>query len=206
MGIIEDYHFHSLRSEIEPMAVTPLPAEYLRHMIVRLSDKNREAGLDFLRQRWEELLPHYPFEYTFVDDALDEMYQSEKGMTRLFMIFMVVAIVIACLGLFALSSFTAQHRKREISIRKTFGALEGQIVFMMIRDFSLYIFISLLISLPLVGILGRWWLREFYFHNRLGTGIFIFSVIITMLVAIVTVLSHAIRISRTDPAEILRHQ
>ncbi|MCP4312533.1 MAG: FtsX-like permease family protein [Bacteroidetes bacterium] len=206
IGVMEDYHFKPLSSEIEPMALAPLPSSYLSTMEVRLSPENPTGGLDFMEKKWEELLPQYPFEYTYVDDAISDMYMAEERMSSLFRVFTIVAIVIACLGLFALASFTAQRRTKEIGIRKTMGALEQQIAGMMIRDFSLYILISLLIALPSVWFIARWWLNEFSYRINLGAGILIITALATFMVAVLTVLYHAIRISRTDPVKALWHE
>ncbi len=203
VGLMEDYHFKPLGSEIEPMAIAPLPSSNLQHMVVRLSPDNPMGGLAFMEKRWGDLLPQYPFEYTYVDDAIDKMYRAEERMAALFRVFTIVAIIIACLGLFALASFTAQRRTKEIGIRKTLGALEPQIAGMMIRDFSLYILISLLIALPSIWFIARWWLKEFSYRIELSSGIFILTALITIIVAVLTVLYHAIRISRTDPVKAL---
>ena len=135
-------------------------------MIVRLAPENPQKALKFIEEKWAELLPQYPLEYTFVDDVIDDMYRTEERMASLLKIFTIVAIVIASLGLFALASFTAERRTSEIGIRKTMGAMEHQITLMMIRDFSLYIIISLLIALPAVWFIARWWLNEFSFRIR----------------------------------------
>jgi putative ABC transport system permease protein len=159
-----------------------------------------------MEDKWNELLPQYPFEYNYVEDVLDGMYSSEERMAVLLRIFMVVALVIASLGLFALASFTAQRRVREIGIRKTMGAMEGQITWMMIRDFSLYILISLVIALPAVWWIANRWLKEFSFRIHLGAGIFVFTALITTAVAILTVLFHAFRTARTNPVKALRYE
>ena len=122
-------------------------------------------------------------------------------MASLLKIFTIVAIVIAALGLFALASFTAERRTREIGIRKTMGANESQITLMMIRDFSLYIIISLLIALPAVWFIARWWLSEFSFRIMLKPDLFIITALITTLVAILTVLYHAMRTARINPVK-----
>ena len=203
VGLMEDYHFQPLGSEIAPMAIAPLPSSSLQHMVVRLSPDNPKGGLDFMEEKWGDLLPQYPFEYTYVDDAINNMYRAEERMAALFRVFTIVAIIIACLGLFALASFTAQRRTKEIGIRKTLGAMEPQIAGMMIRDFSLYILISLLIALPSIWFIARWWLKEFSYRIELSSGIFILTALITIFVAVLTVLYHAIRISRTDPVKAL---
>lgn len=206
VGLMEDFHFKPLGSEIEPMALAPLPASYLQHMVVRLSAENPTAGLDYMEEKWNELLPQYPFEYTYVDDAIEGMYRAEERMSSLFGVFTIVAIIIAALGLFALASFTAQQRTKEIGIRKTLGAMEGQITTMMIRDFSLYILISLLIALPSVWFIARWWLREFSYRIELTPGIFIITALATITLAVLTVLYHAVRISRINPLQALWHE
>ena len=159
-----------------------------------------------MEKKWEELLPQYPFEYTYVDDAIENMYQAEERMASLLKVFTLVAMIIACLGLFALASFTAQRRTKEIGIRKTMGALEPQIAGMMVRDFSLYVLISLLIALPSVWFIARRWLNEFSYRIELSTGMFILTALVTILVAVLTVLYHAIRIARTDPVKALWHE
>lgn len=206
VGVMEDYHFKHLGSEIEPMAIAPLPPSNLGHMVVRLSPANPLGGLDFMEKRWEELVPQYPFEYTFVDDAIENMYRAEARMASLFKVFTLVAILIACLGLFALASFTAQRRTKEIGIRKTMGAHEPQIAGMMVRDFSLYVLISLLIALPAIWFIASRWLNEFSYRIELSAGIFILTALVTILVAVLTVLFHAIKISRTDPVKALWHE
>jgi putative ABC transport system permease protein len=124
-------------------------------------------------------------------------------MATLLKIFTLVAIIIASLGLFALASFTAQRRTREIGIRKTMGAMEQQITLMMIRDFSLYIIISLVIALPAVWYISRQWLNEFSFRIQLKADLFILTALVTGTVAILTVLYHAIRTARINPVEAL---
>ena len=134
------------------------------------------------------------------------MYGTEERMATLLKIFTLVAMIIASLGLFALASFTAERRTREIGIRKTMGAMEHQITVMMIRDFSLYIIISLVIALPAVWFIARQWLNEFSFRIPLKADLFILTALITALVAILTVLYHAMRIARTNPVEALRYE
>jgi predicted permease len=206
VGWMEDYHFKPLGDEIEPMALAPLPAEMLQHMVIRLApDQDREA-LAFMQEKWEEMLPQYPFEYTYVEEVIDNMYRGEERMSVLLKIFTVVAMIIASLGLFALASFTAQRRTKEIGIRKSMGAMEHQITLMMIRDFSLYVLISLLIALPAVWFIANRWLKEFSFRIELKPDLFVLTALTTTLVAILTVLYHAFRSARTNPVEALHYE
>jgi predicted permease len=206
VGLIEDYHFKPVGNEIEPIAFAPVSPEMLQHMVVRLAPEAPEQALRYMEEKWNELLPQYPFEYNYVEDVLDGMYTTEERMATLLKIFMAVAMVIASLGLFALASFTAQRRTKEIGIRKTMGAGEGQITLMMIRDFSLYILISLLIALPTVWFIARSWLDQFAFRITLNLGLFLITALITTTVAILTVLYHSFRTARTNPVLALRYE
>ena len=206
VGVMDDYHFKPLGNEIEPMALAPLPVEMLMHMVVRLAPDKPQEALSFMQDKWEEILPQYPFDYTYVDEAIDNMYRGEERMSILLKIFTVVAMIIAALGLFALASFTAQRRTKEIGIRKSMGALEHQITLMMIRDFSLYVLISLVIALPAVWFIANRWLKEFSFRIELKPDLFIYTALVTTIVAILTVLYHAFRSARLNPVLALRYE
>ncbi len=206
VGIMEDYHFQPLRDEIEPMVLAPVPSETLNHMIVRLQPADPVGTLRQMEERWQQLLPQYPFEYTFVDEVIDGMYRTEERVATLLRIFTGIAILIACLGLFALASFTSERRNHEIGVRKTLGAREGQITWMMIRDFSLYILISLVISIPAIWLIARNWLNEFSYRIELKADLFLITSAIISAVAILTVLYHSIRSARINPVEALRYE
>jgi len=206
VGVMQDYHFKPLGDEIEPMALAPFPATMLRNMVVRLAPERPQEALKFMQEKWEEMLPQYPFDYTYVEENIDNMYRGEERMAILLKIFTVVAMIIAALGLFALASFTAQRRTKEIGVRKSMGAMEHQITLMMIRDFSLYVLISLVIALPAVWFIANRWLNEFSFRIDLKADLFIWTALATTAVAILTVLYHAFRSARTNPVLALRYE
>ncbi|RPI41551.1 MAG: FtsX-like permease family protein [Bacteroidetes bacterium] len=206
VGIMEDYHFHHLSNQVEPLVVAPVTTDNLGHMIIRLAPGNADVTLRGIEEKWKELLPDYPLTYEYVEEAIDAMYGSEARMASLIGIFSLVAIIIAASGLFALASFTAERRIREIGIRKTFGAADSQISGMMIRDFSLYIGISLVISLPLVWFIARSWLDDFHFRIPLKADLFLLTAVITTAVSVLTVLYHSLRAARIDPVEALRYE
>ena len=206
VGVMEDYHFKPLGDEIEPMVILPFPVEMLMHMVVRLAPNQPQEALGFIQDKWEEMLPQYPFDYTYVEEAIDNMYRGEEKMAILLKIFTVVAMIIASLGLFALASFTAQRRIKEIGIRKSMGAMEGQITLMMIKDFSLYVLISLVIALPAVWFIANRWLKEFSFRIELKPDLFVLTALVTATVAILTVLYHAFRTARINPVLALHYE
>ena len=187
VGVMEDYHFQPVGENIEPMALAPAFMDQLSHMVVRLEPGDPSGAITQIEEKWNELFPQFPFEYEFVQEVIDGMYRSEKRMASLLTIFTIVAMILASTGLFALASFTAERRTREIGIRKTLGAHAGQITWMMLRDFSLYIILSLVIALPAVWWLARWWLNDFSNRITLSADLFLMTSILTGIVAVLTV-------------------
>jgi len=205
VGVMEDYHFQPVGENIEPMAMAPAFMDQLSHMVVRLEPGDPAGAVEQIEGKWEELFPQFPFEYEFVEEVIDGMYSSEERMSALLKIFTLVAIILASTGLFALASFTAERRTREIGIRKTLGAHTGQITWMMLRDFSLYIILSLVIALPAVWWLSRWWLNDFSYRIALSPDLFIITSVLTGMLAVLTVSYHAIRTAHTNPVNALHH-
>lgn len=206
VGVMDDFHFKPLSNEVEPLVVAAFPPNYLMNMIVRLRIGDVQPVLQDLESTWNALVPDFPFEYRFVDEEIDNMYRSEQRMSSLIGIFTFVAILIACMGLFALASFNAERRTREIGVRKTFGASEGIIVRIMLMDITRLVLISLAIGLPSTWFLARWWLRDFYYRIDLTPGIFLVSSLLIVLVSLVTILYHALRSARLNPATALRYE
>ncbi len=206
VGIMEDYHFSSLRDKIEPLAIIPIDPDYFTTMLVRLKSENIDNTLKMMENVWGEVVPDYPFEYSFVDEEIDDMYRAEERMGRLIALFTIVAVIIACMGLFALASFTAERRTREIGVRKSFGANDLNISWMMIRDFTVLIIISLLFALPGVWLLASRWLKDFSYRIDLEADIFIFAALVSIVVSVLTTLYHAIKSSRINPVLALRDE
>ncbi len=206
IGIMDDFHFKPLTDAVEPLATIPISPEYLTNMIVRLKTENVKPAMKDMEETWNSLVPQYPFEYSFVDEEIDNMYRSEERMAKLISIFTVVAVIIACMGLFALASFTAERRTREIGVRKTFGANEARIIRMMIMDIIQLIIVSLLIGLPAVWYLATRWLADFSYRIVLKPDIFVISSLMIIGVSLATITYHAIKSSRLNPVLALRYE
>ncbi len=206
VGVMDDFHFKPLKDEVEPLAVVPLPPEYFSTMVVRLKTEDLSPALKDMEAKWNSMVSQFPFEYSFVDEEIDNMYHAEERMAKLIGLFSIVAVVIACMGLFALASFTATRRTREIGIRKTFGASDRTIVKLMIFDFMKLVAISILIGLPAVWLLSVRWLSDFSYRISLKPDIFIIAAVLTILVSGLTILYHAIRYSRLNPVIALRYE
>jgi hypothetical protein len=206
VGVMDDFHFKPLSNEVEPLVAAAFPANYLVNMIVRLRNNNVQPVLQDMEATWNSLVPNFPFEYSFVDEEIDNMYRSEQRMSSLIGIFTFVAIVIACMGLFALASFNAERRTREIGVRKTFGASEATIVRIMLADITRLVLFSLAIGLPATWLLARRWLQDFYYRIDLSADIFLFSTLLIILVSLATILYHALRSSRLNPVTALQYE
>lgn len=206
VGIMDDFHFKTLRNEVEPLATTVLPPEYFNNMIVRLKTEDLSSALGHMEETWNSLVPEYPFDFRFVDEEIDNMYRSEERMVKLISIFTVVAIVIACMGLFALASFAAERKTREIGVRKTFGADVRRIFRLMIMEMMRLVVFAIIIGIPAVWFLAENWLADFHYRINLQPEVFLWPVLIMLAVSIGTVSYHSLRSARLNPVEALRHE
>jgi putative ABC transport system permease protein len=158
VGVVKDFHFESLRNNIAPLALFLENSPGL--ISFRFEAKNVNEVISSIEKRWKQIAPAQPFNYTFLDDDFMRMYATEQRLGRIFAIFAGLAIIIACLGLFALSAFTAEQRTKEIGIRKVLGATVGSIVFLLSKEFGKLIIIAFVIAAPLSWVAVKWCCRD----------------------------------------------
>ena len=204
IGVVEDFHYESLRTEIGGVCL------FLGNSPVNAALKVQSADLPTLiekvRDTWESFTPPQEFQYTFMDESLASVYQTEKRTADIFLSFSIFAIVIACLGLFALATFMVEQRHKEISIRKVLGASEANIYRLLIQHFLKLVFIALIIAMP-IGWLGMQnWLADFAYRIQMGWEIFMIAGMLVLFIAISTVSYQAVRISMVNPVEALRSE
>ncbi len=219
IGVISDFHYQSLHTSIEPLvlamnpdlifsgienisAVYPPSARY----IIRLHTDNIPATMDRLKQVWKEIAPAVPFEYTFVDTALDNQYRQEERLGNIVMWGSLLAIVLACLGLFGLSVFSAQQRTKEIGIRKVLGSSVARIVVLLSKDFLALVGMGFMIAIPVAWFVMNRWLENFAYHINIGLGIFLLAGAIALLIALATVSWQSIRAAVANPVESLHNE
>jgi putative ABC transport system permease protein len=205
IGIMQDFNFQSLRDTIQPMAVV-LGPEPNWEMAIRIQREQRESALEFIRTLWKKYSPNAPFEYTFLDENFDAKLNTEKRIGMLFSGFTVLAIVIACLGLFGLATFTAEQRTKEIGIRKVLGATEGNIVILLNRDFLRLVFIANLMAWPITWWLMNSWLRQFAYHITMPWWVFVLAGISTFVIAFFAVSFKAYKAAQGNPVNSLRDE
>jgi len=173
---------------------------------LRISSENIAKQVDLIRSKWKEVVPLAPFDYFFLDESFDNQYRTEERLSRLFSNFSLLAIFIACLGLFGMACFSAEHRTKEIGIRKVLGASTSGLVVMLTKDLTKLFFITNLVAWPVVYFASRIWLQNFAYRTHVGLGIFIFSAILVLIVSLGTISYQAIKAAMTDPVDSLRYE
>lgn len=204
IGVVQDYHFQSLHAEIQPLII--YNTRPFSRLSVRIKPENVHETIGFLESKWAEFDSQYPFEYVFVDDEFDELYRAEKRMGPLFGYFTALAILIGCLGLFGLASFTAEQRTKEIGIRKTLGASVSGIILLMVREFTKWVLLAVVIAWPVGYLVMRSWLQNFFYRTGLGLNLFLLAALLALVISVLTVSYQAIKAAVANPIESLRYE
>ncbi len=204
VGVVEDFHFESLHSPIGPLVMSI--GENRSRISFRIQAQNTTAVLAELKHQWQRFAPGQPFEYSFMDESFAELYRSEQRLATIFSVFAGLAIFIACLGLLALASFLAERRTKEIGIRKVLGASIPEITLLLSHEFVKWVGIAALIAWPLAYFAMHRWLQGFAYRTGIGIGLFLFSSLLTLLIAILTVSFQSIRAARANPVNSLRNE
>lgn len=206
IGILADAHLESLYRPIRPSVFRF--AEW-GDISVRLNAKNVDdlrAGIAGVEGVWNELSPQWPFEFDFLDDTIAKQYQQEERLGQTIQYFTLLAIFIACLGLFGLASFTVQERTKEIGVRKVLGASVSSILLLVSSRFFKLVLISFLISVPLAFYFGNNWLQEFEYSIDIGPMVFVFGALLSIGVAAIAVGGQSLRAASLNPVKTLRHE
>jgi putative ABC transport system permease protein len=205
IGIIQDFHFQSFREQVQPLAIV-LGPEPNWEMAIRLTRGDYETKLGAIRSYWEKYAAGAPFEYTFLDKNFEEKHKREKKLGLIAVLFSGLVVMIACLGLLGLATFTAEQRTKEIGIRKVLGAAVQNIVVMINQDFLKPVLLANLIAWPLAGWMMNQWLNQFAFHIPFPWWTFPLASLITLTVALAAVSVQSRRAAVGDPVKSLRNE
>jgi putative ABC transport system permease protein len=206
VGLIDDYHQHSLHTPLAPMAWQPLPPGFGGQIAVRVRPGQLTAALASLEQTWRKLLPNQPLDYYFPDQAFAQTYQSEITTGRIFGHFAGLAISISCLGLLGLAAFAAERRVKEIGIRKVLGASVLQVVTLLSRDFVKLVLVAFVIASPAAYYLMDRWLANFAYREAPSAWAFVLAGAGGLAVALLTVSWQAARAAAANPVKSLRSE
>jgi putative ABC transport system permease protein len=205
IGVVKDFHFLSLHQEIQPLVIH-LTENWMSYLSVKINTTNIPRTIEFLKEKWKRFSPNYPFEYFFLDDDFEKMYRSEMRLGKIFMSFTVLAVFIACLGLFGLASFTSEQRTKEIGVRKVLGASVSNIVVLISKEFSKWVLIASLIAWPVAYYIVSQWLQSFAYRISIGIWIFLLATVLALFVAMATVGFKAVKAALTNPVDALRYE
>ncbi|MEX1241518.1 MAG: ABC transporter permease [Cyclobacteriaceae bacterium] len=205
VGVLKDYHQESLKKAYEPIVFryNGTPGGYYS---IRFNTANVKESMAKFEGHWKELFPGNPLIHFFLDDHYDQQYQADQQFGKVFGIFSMLAIFIACLGLFGLSSLTAIQRTKEIGVRKVMGATVQGILTLMSRDYLVLLFVSIAVSVPIAWWVMSGWLEEFAYRITLSWWTFAVPSLTVVLIALITVSVHTLRAARTNPATSLRYE
>jgi putative ABC transport system permease protein len=205
VGVVEDTRFRSARTEVEPL-IFGFDPEKTGQIVVRYRSANPAETMAGLQRVWARFFPEFPFEGAFAEDLVAELYEGDRRRGMTFAAFAILAVVIACLGLFGLASFTTERRTKEIGIRKVLGAKVRDIVQLLTWQFSKPVVIANLVAWPAAWWVMRDWLNTFDLRIDLGPAPFLLAGLIALAIAIATVAGHAIKVARLNPVHAIRYE
>ena len=207
VGVVKDFHFQSLRDEITPLVI--FSNEFLRFngfITIRVKPENVQSTLAQIETRWKTLVPGQPFRYSFLDDNIQREYAEEKRSGQLFSAFSGLAIIIACVGLFGLSAYTASLRTKEIGVRKVLGASVAGVTVLLSKDFTKLVLIAFVLATPVSWWLMNNWLQSFAYRIMPGVGSFLLAGAAALSIAWLTVSYQSIKAALVNPVKSLRSE
>lgn len=205
VGIFKNFHYRSLKEVIGPLVIYLRP-DRNSFLSVKMKTENISRTLSFIGKTWKRFEKERTFEYFFVDQNFDSLYNSEKRLNQIITFFTFIAIFVACLGLFGLASYTAEQKTKEIGIRKVLGASVGSIVFRLSQKFITWVLLANIIAWPLAYFVMKNWLQKFAYRINPGILPFAFSAITAVVLALFTVGIQSTRAASVNPTESLRHE
>ena len=207
VGVIKNFNYQSLHEQIKPLVLFLSPVKQAASILtVRISSANIKNTIAFINNTWENITGGEEIYSSFVDQDLAHLYESEERAGKVAIVFSGLAIFIACLGLFGLASFVTEQREKEIGIRKVMGASVFELITMLSKEFTKWVLIANIIAWPLAYYIMNNWLNNFVYRINITLWVFILSGITALLIALLTVSSHAIKAAMTNPVESLRYE
>jgi putative ABC transport system permease protein len=206
VGVMKDFHYQSVRASIEPLVLVVPKGSRFNYATVRLKAGAVRDSLDSVRASWQAVNPRYPFDYRFFDQDFDQMYRADERMGSVLKVFAALAVIIACLGLFGLASFTAEQRTKEIGVRKVLGASVPGVVALLSKEFAKWVLLANLPAWPVAYFLMRNWLQGFAYKAGLAWWLFVLAGAGALAVALLTVSFQAVRAARSNPIESLKYE
>jgi putative ABC transport system permease protein len=205
IGVVKDFQFQSLKSEINPLIIHIHPSS-AQVFAIKTRSNDISDTLTFIKDMWEKLDPVHPFEYSFMNETFDSLYNNEEKLSQIFTVFSALAILIAILGLFGLTLFIVAQKTKEIGIRKVLGASIGNIFILVTGEFARLIIFANIIAWPVAYFLMHNWLKDFTYRISLGIWIFLVSAVLVFIITLLIVSVQVFRAAQSNPVESLKYE
>jgi putative ABC transport system permease protein len=204
IGVVEDFHCRSLHDEIDPMVFSNFP--HFHYMALRIKPENLDHTLIQIKNTWDRFEPGRTFDYMFMDEKINSLYNSEAKMERIVQVFTLLAVIISCLGIFGFISYMTEQRTKEIGIRKTFGASAFNIVNIFVKNLAVWVIIANILAFPIGYYIINRWLDNFAYRINVGWKIFILSGLTAFMIALFTVVFQTVKAAAANPVDSLRDE
>jgi len=204
IGVVKDFHFVDLHNPIEPYGFQLNNVPQFNYLIAHAQTKNIGSVLQSFKDTWHRLNPNEPFEYTFLNDDFQRNYEADNRLAAIVRNFTIIAILISCLGLFGLATFSAEQRTKEIGVRKVLGASTGNVVSLLSKEFLKLVFIAIVIASPITWYVMNKWLQDFAYRTTISWTVFAITALIAIGIALLTISFQAIKAALANPVKSLR--
>jgi putative ABC transport system permease protein len=206
IGMISDFHFSTLHTKIEPLLITMKPWDGFYYLVIRLSPGNLNNTLSAIEKKWNEILPNQPYSHVFLDSYVETAYASENNTGETFLYFSLLAIFIACLGLFGLANYSSEQKRKEIGIRKVYGASNQSILTLLSSDYTKWVILANILAWPLAYWAMDKWLQLFEYHTGISVWIFFLTFCITSLISLITIFYQVLHSTRANPVDTIKYE
>ncbi|MTI30010.1 ABC transporter permease [Xanthovirga aplysinae] len=204
VGVVKDFNYKTLRNKIDPLVI--YLGERNSMITFRIDGQQTKEAISLLNKKWNEMAPSQDFDYSFLDSEFNSEYGDEERIGEIFTTFSVMAIFIACLGLFGLAAFTAEQRKKEIGVRKVLGATVSGIILLLSKNFGRLLLIAFVLACPLGWWVMNTWLENFQYRTNIGIEVFVLAGLLSFMVAWLTMSYHAYKAATDDPVNAIRYE
>ncbi|WP_422360029.1 ABC transporter permease [Reichenbachiella sp.] len=206
IGLTKNFNFNSLHHKVNTLALVVTSEGHFGEMSLKLNGSNIQSSLNHLEQVWQEIIPEYPLDYSFLEDHMNDLYKSDQQMSAVISIIAFLSIFIGCMGLFGLSALATERRMKEIGVRKVLGANIGNLFLTLSKHFAILILVSFAIAAPLTYFSLSQWLENFAFRTELNLSLFAIAGLAALTIALLTISYHIIKAAQINPVESLRYE
>ena len=206
IGLIQDYHFASLNEDIRPLLITQIPWNGFYNLSVRLHETDTRKTMEMIQKEWDSMFPDESFEYFSLESYIEEAYRGVSGLRQIFIYFAFLAIIVACLGLLGLASYSTGQKSKEVGIRKVFGADNHSITIKLAVDFLKWVLLANIIAFPFAWWAMEVWLQNFAYSVDISILAILMTLLITLGLSLLTVIFQAFQLANSNPADVLKHE